>query len=269
MVDAQHNLVVSCEATQHNDTHALGKMVRQTKDNLSLSAQEGFKLLADKGYHTGRELADCEAQQVAPYVARPRHSQSNKTVPQPGYRSSDFAYYPDLDAYVSPQGYWLTTTGTLTTKGNHDYRIKTYRAGAKCCRMCPAFGRCTTAKNGRIIERSEYHDAVVRNAERINQNQDLYRRRQAIVEHPFGTIKRGWGYDHTLLKGLQKVNGEIALIFLVYNLRRSMSILSVKGLIEALKSPFLGVLRLWRTLRLEKSKIYNELTRAISLAGCS
>ena len=186
-----------------------------------------------------------------------------------GYRSSDFAYYPDVDAYVCPQGYWLTTTGTLTTKGNHDYRIKTYRAGAKCCRMCPAFGRCTTAKNGRIIERSEYHDAVVRNAERINQNQDLYRRRQAIVEHPFGTIKRGWGYDHTLLKGLQKVNGEIALIFLVYNLRRSMSILSVKGLIEALKSPFLGVLRLWRTLRLETSKIYNELTRAISLAGCS
>ena len=269
VVDAQHNLVVTCEATQHNDTHALGGMVRKTKEQLDLDEKEGFNLLADKGYHTGRELDDCEAQQVTPYVAVPRHSQSNKGVPTEGYRSSDFTYYPDKDAYVCPQGYWLTTTGTLTTKGNHDYRIKTYKAGAKRCRSCPAYGRCTMAKNGRVIERSEYHDAVERNAERINQNQDLYRRRQAIVEHPFGTIKRGWGYDHTLLKGRQKVNGEMALIFLVYNLRRSMSILGVKGLIEALKRAFLAFSWLWRSMEQVVSKAYHQPPQVISLAGYS
>jgi len=64
--------------------------------------------------------------------------------------------------------------------------------------------------------------------------------RQAIVEHPFGTIKKGWGYDHTLLRGMQKVNGEKALVFRSYNLRRSMSIMGIKGLIKALKRAFLA-----------------------------
>ena len=268
VVDAEHNLVVSCEATQHNDTHALGKMVKQTKEQLELQEEEGFDLLADKGYHTGRELAECEAQGVVPYVAPPKHSQSNKGVPAAGYRSSDFAYYADRDAYVCPQGYWLTTTGTLTTKGKHNYRIKTYKAGAKRCRSCPAFGRCTTAKNGRVIERSEYQDAIERNAERVNRKQELYRRRQAIVEHPFGTIKRGWGYDHTLLKGLQKVNGEMALIFLSYNLRRSLSILGVTGLIEALKRAFLAFLRRWRSVEQEIRKPCHHSLRTITLAAC-
>ena len=42
------------------------------------------------------------------------------------------------------------------------------------------------------------------NDNNIKQNPQYYKRRQAIVEHPFGTMKRHWGYRHTLLKGLQK-----------------------------------------------------------------
>ena len=40
-----------------------------------------------------------------------------------------------------------------------------------------------------------------------------------IVEvgyNPFGTLKRGWGYSYTLLKGKEKVSGEFALIFTSY-----------------------------------------------------
>jgi len=55
------------------------------------------------------------------------------------------------------------------------------------------------------------------------------------VEHPFGTAKRSWGYTYTLLRGMHKVAGEVALIFLSYNLRRTMSIMGVSKLIEALK----------------------------------
>ena len=42
---------------------------------------------------------------------------------------------------------------------------------------------------------------------------------------PFGTLKRGWGYSYTLLKGKKKVSGEFALIFTSYNLRRVLSAL--------------------------------------------
>ena len=48
-----------------------------------------------------------------------------------------------------------------------------------------------------------------------------------LWKHPFGTIKRGWGYIHTLLKGMKKVKGEFSLIFLSYNTIRSMSVFGV------------------------------------------
>ncbi len=64
----------------------------------------------------------------------------------------------------------------------------------------------------------------------------MYRKRQEINEHIFGTIKRQWGYNHTNLNGLEKVGGEHALILLVYNIKRSMNILGVPDLIEKLKN---------------------------------
>ena len=75
-------------------------------------------------------------------------------------------------------------------------------------------------------------------------NRGKYKRRQAIVEHPYGTIKRSWGYYYTLLKGKEKVSAEYSLVFLAYNLRRAMSILGVKDLLELVKTAFPDVLAL-------------------------
>ena len=93
-----------------------------------------------------------------------------------------------------------------------------------------------TKLNKRIIHRSEYQDAVDMNNENIRQNPDYYKKRQSICEHPFGTIKRQWGYTYTLMKGIQKVNGEMNLIMLAYNIKRTVSILGITKFLEALKS---------------------------------
>ena len=58
------------------------------------------------------------------------------------------------------------------------------------------------------------------------------------MEHPFGTIKRSWGYYYTLLKGKEKVAAEYSLVFLTYNLRRAINILGVKDLLERIKNCF-------------------------------
>ena len=44
-----------------------------------------------------------------------------------------------------------------------------------------------------------------------------------------------WGYNHTNLTGLEKVNGEHSLIMLVYNIKRSINILGINDLIAKLK----------------------------------
>lgn len=52
---------------------------------------------------------------------------------------------------------------------------------------------CTANKMGRMIERSQYAEAVEANLRRVRKHKDVYLRRQQIVEHPFGTIKQGGG----------------------------------------------------------------------------
>ncbi|UHD15495.1 transposase [Thiocapsa bogorovii] len=55
------------------------------------------------------------------------------------------------------------------------------------------------------------------------------RARAALCEHTFGTLKRWMGWDHFLVRGLEKVQGEPALVVHCYNFRRVLSILGLDG----------------------------------------
>ncbi|MCX7097727.1 MAG: transposase [Methylococcales bacterium] len=46
----------------------------------------------------------------------------------------------------------------------------------------------------------------------------------ALVEHPFGTLKRRAGWDHFLMRGLVKSKGEFSLMVLGYNFTRVLNI---------------------------------------------
>ena len=103
------------------------------------------------------------------------------------------------------------------------------------CKTCAARFLCSRARDGRQIERSQYQQVIDENNKRVDANKEVYKIRQQISEHPFGTIKRGWGYSYTLLRGIKKVNAEMAIIFTIYNLRRAISILGVSELLKRLK----------------------------------
>ena len=47
-----------------------------------------------------------------------------------------------------------------------------------------------------------------------------YRLRKQTVEPVFGIVKQAMGFRQFLLRGLEKVEGEWALVTLVYNCRR-------------------------------------------------
>jgi len=49
--------------------------------------------------------------------------------------------------------------------------------------------------------------------------------RKCIVEHPFGTMKRAFNQGYLLLKGLDRVAGEVGFTMLAYNMRRVLNIL--------------------------------------------
>ena len=234
-VDDKHNLVVATHTINRNDKNALSAIAIEAKENLEV---ETFTVLVDKGYHNGRELDTCKTSNITTIVAHPDQGKSNENGTQPEYFVSKFVYNKAQNTYTCPQGQTLTTTGRWHKKtGRTDqsgYQFQKYRTPA--CKTCLVKDLCTSRKGGREIDRSQYADAVEENLKRYQANPQLYRKRQEINEHIFGTIKRKWGYNYTDLIGLEKVNGEHSLIMLVYNIKRSINILGVPDLLAKLKT---------------------------------
>ena len=234
-VDDKHNLVVATHTINRNDKNALSAIALEAKENLEV---ETFTVLVDKGYHNGRELETCKNHNITTIVAHPDQGKSNENGTQPEYLISKFTYNKEENTYTCPEGQTLTTTGRWHKKTGRTeqsgYQFQKYRTSA--CKTCPVKDQCTSRKGGRELDRSQYADAVEENHQRYQANPQLYRKRQEINEHIFGTIKRKWGYNYTDLIGLEKVNGEHSLIMLVYNIKRSINILGVPDLIAKIKT---------------------------------
>ena len=251
-VDSRHNLIIHYQATNKNDFKALFPTALAAKKVLG---KKSITVLADKGYFNGEQLSRCEENSISTLVAF-RETRRLSPVPTPDYYLEKFSYDKEKDCYICPKGEVLRTNGSVYKKSTvcqirknpTPYTVKHYKT--KACLSCAAVSLCTNNKYGRLVERSEHVEAVGRNNQRVIEHQEVYRRRQAIVEHPFGTIKRAWGYTYTLLKGLKKVDGEMGIIFTAYNLRRAVSILSVPELLRLLKSKgkacFVGFYRISR-----------------------
>ncbi|WP_236137489.1 IS1182 family transposase [Mongoliitalea daihaiensis] len=269
-VDDKHKLVVATHVINKNDRNALHDIASEAKENLH---SDGFTVLADKGYHNGRELQDCQNNGIQTIVAPSEIVNSNKFGTTEEYLVTKFTYNPDNDTYTCPQGSTLTSTGTWhkKTRERDHHLFKKYRTPD--CKTCPVKHLCTGRKDGgREIERSEYAEAVEANLKNLQGNKELYKRRQMIIEHIYGTAKRKWGFNFTDLRGLEKVNGEFALIMTVYNLKRTINILGIPELLQliqnwkpdykrvslALKSSLFG---LFKALLAFKTLIYktNEL----------
>jgi hypothetical protein len=238
-VEAETKLITNFEVTNENDTYGLSAVAIEAKAVLK---KDSIKALADKGYDTGVELKICAENNIETYVA-PR--QKNTSKKHPDFVKEQFIYHPESDSYTCPAGKELRSNGSEYKKNRNNHRkvytVKVYKLPFEVCNACVHRLECAGQANlnnskGRPIERSEYDEYLEANRERVKLHKELYRTRQQIVEHPFGTIKRGWGFHYTLLKTKEKVGAEMAIIFTCYNLRRSMSILGVSELLKRLKA---------------------------------
>ena len=110
--------------------------------------------------------------------------------------------------------------------------ISYYETGA--CGECRLKAYCTRNKGNRRITRLTGEEVQEEMAERVRANPQLMRRRKALIEHCFGTIKRSFGYDYFLCRGKEKVTTEINLTVLAYNLKRVCNLIGVPQLLAAL-----------------------------------
>jgi len=220
-VDAKNKLMIDYKVTNSNDSKAMGNMLQRAK---SILRTNQFAALYDKGYHTGSEFKIAHDMQIATLVAIP-----NQTVhaPDPAYDAENFTYNPEGDYYICPQNQHLTTTGKWHKAAAYSFK----RYATKACNSCSVKKQCSKATYGKGIHRSEYHEYIQHNKEQVELNKALYKRRQAIVEHPFGTIKRQWGFSYIMTKkSARRASADVGFMMTAYNLRRIFNILGAERL---------------------------------------
>ena len=64
------------------------------------------------------------------------------------WRTGQFVYHADHDAWVCPQDQWLWPTSF-----DPDHRVMRYRAKPSVCNSCPVKSTCTTSDQGRVVSR--------------------------------------------------------------------------------------------------------------------
>jgi transposase len=224
-VDQKHKLVVESEVINNpSDQGQLSVMAKQAKEVLGV---EKIKALADKGYYSSNDLIECEENQIETYVTKQR---CTGNIANPDFQADKFQYDQEQDVYLCPAGEKLYP-GRIRESSGVKYQVyRNYRA----CKACHLKEQCTKAQRGRTINRNLAQPLLDEINRRTKENDQLYKERQRIVEHLFGTIKRVWGYNYFLTRGLDSVSAENKLQLLAYNLRRVINILGVKEIVKRL-----------------------------------
>ena len=224
-VDTEHHLIVAHEvANVGHDREQLSGMAGKAKAAMGL---ETLDALADRGYFKGEEVLACAPIGVTPYVPKPLTSGAKA---EGRFGKQDFVYVPENDTYRCPAGESPTWRYTTVENGMNLHCCWT----TKCARRSLK-SQCTTGEQRRIKrwEHEAVLDAMQQRLDRAPHSMRICRR---TVEHPFGTIKAWMGATHFLTKTLEKVGTEMSLQVLAYNLKRTIAILGVKPLMEAIRA---------------------------------
>jgi transposase len=220
-VDSKYKLPIDYQVTNRNDKHAMEPMVSSA---IKILETNKFDVVFDKGYYTAEQIHKCHQLGVETHVAITAPASN---APDKSFNVSEFEYNVKQDSYQCPAKHTLVTNGNWYLK--RVYRVKQYKT--KHCNGCDLRASCTSSKSGRIIERHEFAQALERNKRVQQERPEIYKQRQSLVEHPFGTMKRAWGYDHVMTKkGMEHATADVGFIFVAYNLRRLFKILGSKRL---------------------------------------
>lgn len=224
VVDNKHSLIVDCNVINNPTDH--GQLSEMSKRAKKVFGVDSLKVLADKGYYDANDLKICEKENITTYVSKQVFSNSTG---EREFYPDRFEYDKEKNVYICPAGQVLN----CTRRKPIDEKTKQIKyRNPKACRDCIYKDKCTKSKVGRTISRSIDQDFLDIVDERTRSNKELYKTRQMIVEHPFGTIKRGWGLSYFLTKGLESVKTEASLAFLAYNIKRVINILGIKEMIK-------------------------------------
>jgi len=146
------------------------------------------------------------------------------------FGKQDFVYKADEDVYLCPAGERLTYRFSREEAGKILHRYWT-----SACPSCPMKDKCTPSKQRRV-SRWEHEATLDAVQDRLDRKSDIMTVRLSTGGQAFGTLKFWRGSVHFLIKRLRNVRTEMSLHVLSYNMKRAMNILTVPGLLQAMRA---------------------------------
>jgi transposase len=222
-VDAKHALIVAHEVTSEaTDNRSLAPMAVAAQEALG---SEALKVVADAGYSSGEQAAECEARGIEPFV--PPNRSENTHGGGAFFDRTEFAYDARSDTFRCPAGQLLVRKQLMRAE-----RAVVYTTDA--CGGCALKAKCTAGRR-RHVMRHLFEDALQRMRARIDSHPSAMRLRRSTVEHPFGTLKyQIFGHPRFILQSRWGAGSEMALAVLAYNLKRVSNLLGNATLLRKL-----------------------------------
>jgi len=203
--------ITAVDAVQDaGDHHQLVNMLEQAEE---MTGKKADITLADAGYHSGINLAVCEARKQRVAIPESQENRARRTY------HNDFSYDADTDSYKCPQGHTLKF---LETRCLVKKVVSVYGGLGAVCRSCSDFGVCTKNRwRGRELLIGQY-DTLLRNHRdwmATPEAKIAYQRRKELSESTFGIIKEQMGFRRFLLRGLKNIKSESFMVATAFNLR--------------------------------------------------
>jgi len=230
-VSTDTHLIVHHALTQDvNDRQQLAAMADGAREALGLAVppagdgqdlpQPQMQVLADAGYSSAEQAAQCEARGIEPCAPRVRAKNQSGF-----FDKSRFTYDETTNTYICPAGQ------RLHFKQRHK-ADKLDRYEAEGCAGCPLQGQCTKGDK-RTVSRSWHEASLERMDARVKADSSYMLIRRSTAEHPFGTLKRKFG-GRFLTRGLKGAGTELALQVLSHNFLRLFRLRGAPALLAAL-----------------------------------
>ena len=237
-VDSKNKMVVEFEVgNQVQDKNLMSLMSEKASEILKTN---GMTIVADNGYDSISDVAQVHAGGNTPVVCGGDYEYWYPTSEEEAEHVTDYdetrarpVYLPDRNVYVCPMGQFLYPSCYVKSKHIAKY------GNPKACAMCSK--KCTSMRYyyaEKMIKKSEFSkecdiSPVPLKKMHVLQNNEIAIQRKCIVEHPFGTIKRGLGIAYLLLRTIPKAEGELSLAFLAFNMKRALNLLGMQKMMAA------------------------------------
>lgn len=217
----EDGIILSAEAgTNAKDSEYLKQMIDQTERNTNEQIQEA---IADSGYESFKNYEYLDEKNIDGYIPDAcfkKYKEKEYDQEKYRYHHSKFKYDSKKNCLICPEGKQLQFERLRINGRKSRNKNKIVFKGRECI-TCNKRALCTKEKYRRVaVDMREPLLRKMREKLLTDYGKNVYLQRQYTIEPIFGHLKHNLGYRNLLLRGIKKVNAEIKLMCIGWNLKK-------------------------------------------------